>query len=202
MLDGDIPSAYRRIDWLQSTGSAYIITDIVFYDNDFYIECDFTHTKKSGAEQPIFSTWNSNFQYWNAFITSANLFDVYTAGHHRSHIELMLGQQYHATLKREKTYSNTGYRWVYTATVSDDSFTWNTAVQSKINDIKMRMFKRGDNNNNSNVKIHGCKVWISGVLTGNFIPCIRKSDSEPGMYDTVSRQFYTNAGTGTFVIPS
>lgn len=34
----------------------------------------------------------------------------------------------------------------------------------------------------------------------NLIPCYRKSDSEPGMYDTVSGTFYTNSGTGTFLV--
>ena len=33
----------------------------------------------------------------------------------------------------------------------------------------------------------------------DLIPCYRKSDDEVGMYDTVSRTFYTNAGTGTFL---
>ena len=34
----------------------------------------------------------------------------------------------------------------------------------------------------------------------NFIPCYRKSDSEPGMYDTVRNQFFTNSGTGRFLV--
>lgn len=33
-----------------------------------------------------------------------------------------------------------------------------------------------------------------------FIPCYRKSDSKPGMYDLVSKTFFTNAGTGEFII--
>lgn len=37
-------------------------------------------------------------------------------------------------------------------------------------------------------------------LAANFIPCYRKSDDEPGMYDTVSKTFYTNSGTGTFLV--
>lgn len=31
-----------------------------------------------------------------------------------------------------------------------------------------------------------------------FIPALRKSDDVPGMFDTVSKQFFTNAGTGVF----
>lgn len=34
----------------------------------------------------------------------------------------------------------------------------------------------------------------------NLIPCYRKSDNEPGMYDTVSGNFYTNEGSGDFLV--
>lgn len=34
----------------------------------------------------------------------------------------------------------------------------------------------------------------------NLVPCYRVEDNEPGMYDTVSGDFYTNAGSGTFSI--
>lgn len=38
-----------------------------------------------------------------------------------------------------------------------------------------------------------------GAKEAEFVPCYRKSDGEIGMYDTVSKTFYTNAGTGTFL---
>lgn len=34
----------------------------------------------------------------------------------------------------------------------------------------------------------------------DFIPCYRKSDRKPGMYDTVTKQFFTNSGTGEFIL--
>ena len=40
----------------------------------------------------------------------------------------------------------------------------------------------------------------SGDLKIDLIPCYRKSDNEPGMYDIINNEFYTNAGTGTFDI--
>lgn len=33
----------------------------------------------------------------------------------------------------------------------------------------------------------------------NFIPCYRKSDNVIGMYDLITKTFYENAGTGTFI---
>lgn len=53
----------------------------------------------------------------------------------------------------------------------------------------------------SSAKIYGCKIWDDETLERDLIPCIRKSDSVPGMYDIVGKQFYTNSGTGNFEVP-
>lgn len=37
-----------------------------------------------------------------------------------------------------------------------------------------------------------------GTDVFNMVPCYRKADGEIGMYDLVSKTFFTNAGTGTF----
>ena len=34
----------------------------------------------------------------------------------------------------------------------------------------------------------------------DFITCYRKADNEPGMYDIINDVFYTNAGSGSFVV--
>ena len=39
------------------------------------------------------------------------------------------------------------------------------------------------------------------LIVRDFIPCYRKSDSKPGLYDIVNKQFYTNAGSGEFSFP-
>ena len=53
------------------------------------------------------------------------------------------------------------------------------------------------------------RIKDTGVLLRNFIHCIRKSDSKPGLYDLcksicplTGTPFYINAGTGEFVTPS
>lgn len=52
------------------------------------------------------------------------------------------------------------------------------------------------------MRIYICKLYDGNAMIGNFVPCVRKSDSKPGMYDTVSKTFYTNAGTGEFIVPT
>ena len=42
----------------------------------------------------------------------------------------------------------------------------------------------------------------NGIVVRDMVPCYRKSDNKPGLYDLVTRVFYTNAGTGDFQLPS
>lgn len=43
--------------------------------------------------------------------------------------------------------------------------------------------------------------WMKNgdVPVRNFVPALRLSDNKPGLYDTVNGVFYTNAGTGEFL---
>lgn len=49
-----------------------------------------------------------------------------------------------------------------------------------------------------NVRIYSVQISIDDILVRDFIPCYRKSDGEGGLYDKVTKQFYTNKGTGSF----
>ena len=57
----------------------------------------------------------------------------------------------------------------------------------------------GTGNRILNGKIYLAKLSINGDLKRNFIPARRDSDGKIGMYDMVSRTFFTNAGTGEFI---
>ena len=53
---------------------------------------------------------------------------------------------------------------------------------------------------NAHSKYYSYKVWDNnGNLIQNFIPARRNSDSVVGMYDSITNQFFTNAGTGSFI---
>lgn len=42
----------------------------------------------------------------------------------------------------------------------------------------------------------------NGIVVRDMVPCYRKSDVKPGMYDLVGKRFYTNAGRGEFQLPT
>ena len=53
----------------------------------------------------------------------------------------------------------------------------------------------------NDIQIYYCKLWDTyGDLTRHYIPCYRKSDNTPGMYDLVTDTFNAGTGTGYFIV--
>lgn len=70
-------------------------------------------------------------------------------------------------------------------------------------DLDMYLFARNENDTPVGSGTIGCKrfvIYKSNATVRDFIPCYRKADNEPGMYDLASNTFYTNAGAGEFVV--
>ena len=49
----------------------------------------------------------------------------------------------------------------------------------------------------TNAKLYSCQIYDNDVLVRDFVPCINAS-GEIGLYDSVGKKFYGNAGTGVF----
>ncbi len=52
----------------------------------------------------------------------------------------------------------------------------------------------------ASVAIYYWKCYINEAKAADYIPCYRKTDNKPGMYDLVSNTFYTNSGSGEFTV--
>ena len=52
-----------------------------------------------------------------------------------------------------------------------------------------------------NVRVYSCLVWSSNDnLIHYYVPCFRNSDSKPGLYDLITKEFLVNGWTGEFTI--
>lgn len=52
----------------------------------------------------------------------------------------------------------------------------------------------------SSQRVYECYITRNGETIRHFFPCYRKADHEAGMYDIVNGVFYTNQGTGEFIV--
>ena len=47
------------------------------------------------------------------------------------------------------------------------------------------------------MKLYGCKIYLSGTLIRDFVPC--EYEGAIGLWDKVTNQFFANNGTGEFI---
>lgn len=192
-----LPSAYQQVEYLESTGTQWIKTDI---------ESRFSVTVESDI---MFTASQDSYTF--AFL-DANGFRVGANGYWSNRIQI----GYASTYKDGNTNSlKLSTRYKYKSVIEDGSqevylddelkATFNMARNvDTLTGTHFGIFARCNNDTGaslfSKAKMYSLKVSDAGVLLGDFIPCYRKSDSVAGMYDLVSGTFYTNSGTGEFVV--
>ena len=192
-----IPIEYQPIEYIESNKNQWIVTNINC-PSELVVYQKFAITNNSdqygwgnrGTGYNIcgFRQYNYKFQcyYGNTYHTNWN--DNFT---------LTIGQQYNT----KQVYRN-GYQTYYV-----DNIQYGNWAQPQIgNTIGDKIWLFGANNSNlkAEMRLYYIK-FMNGSETaklGEFIPCIRKIDDKPGLYDTVSKTFYTNAGTIDFIIPT
>ena len=206
-MQSELPSAYRKVEYLQSDGGQYIIADTKIFE-DTVCKCKFVLTAPRTNQQtyasifgivigassnPGFVVFTSaqyicgRFGYWSATGTGTINTDALV----EENIEYNVVCALNSITLAGQTYTG--------------SQRWNTSLENR----KMGIFCRAREDdtalNRSVTKGRIYKLSFKSASAGgnaNFIPCVRKSDSKPGMYDTVSKTFYTNAGTGEFIVPA
>ena len=192
-----LPKEYQKIEYIESTGTQYIDTNFLPTINTFW-SLEFSHFDINnniygglgGAGKT--GSWinvSTNYSYdrsWASFgnnvdivfTMSSNQLLTWNAGKHISSVSKegswMDGKQV-ATFKNV-TFEN----MIDTLCIS----------ARKSNNTIGRYVK---------MKIYHSEIKDDNILVRNLIPCRRKSDNKPGMYDTVSQTFFTNQGTGEFI---
>ena len=177
-----LPSEYQEVEYLESTGTQYIDTGIYFSNMDLIFESKLLlDISQSG--------------YWGVFGAQ----DV------RPHI-IRLGRVwwYGNTTSYATADININDGVLHNIIANKDGITVDSVLyninpsSTSINlEESFLIFKV--------IAVCKCKMYYllireNNNILYNFIPCYRRSDDEPGMYDTVNGVFYTNAGTGTFVV--
>ena len=194
-----IPAIYKVLDWIQSSGTQYIDTGFVanqdtYFEmtfsvdnlNDNYYFCGggyawqnniFAMTKTSA------SNTNINFVYGN----SATLFNGFSAN-----------TKYRAIMNKNNFY-------IYEGTNTSPSYTGSLTYQTLSTDENFRLFTvnytviSGAPLRPAPMKLYSAILKDNGTIVRNLIPVRRLTDNVCGMYDTVSKTFFGNAGTGAFV---
>ena len=185
----DIPNIYKKVEYLESIGAQYIDTGYIIDTSTDEIELYFQ-------------------------ITEANNYK-WIFGEHDNNARIGLGSG-DGENKRNVAYYNSTYKVNDTEMYSSQHYYKADSTGAYLNGTKKANYTAFSStstiylfNLNLSQTDYCCsgKIWSykhrrNGVLIRDFIPVVRKADNKPGMYDKVTKQFFTNAGTGEFTIPS
>lgn len=182
-----LPSGYKRLEYIQSSGTQYIDTGFNPNQNtSIYVEAELL---EASSYPTIFGArnWDKNM-YWmynngngvisNTFITRFNSTSY--------------------SLKSEF-----GAKQIYSI---DSGIAKVGSISTPISisnfQSQYSMFLFAANNARkvqypSKMNLYSCKIYDNGALIRFYIPC-KTSSGEVGLWDDVNSVFYGNAGTGAF----
>ena len=190
----NLPKEYKRLEYIEGSGTQYIITDI-YPDDTTIFEVKFSILKDTGGaivgwytnnETDAFRFYSLNglayLDYGSGWSSSSGGNKIYGGNFNKGIIyDLEFGNRYIKNLDTDEIV-------VSDATVSFDKKTYPISIFG--------------NRGSFSGKIYGCKIIQSYNLVADFVPCIRISDNSAGLYDLISQKFYGNSGTGEFLTPS
>lgn len=190
-----LPTEYQEVEYIQSHGTEWINTGFSpTIETDVVI--DFSDFDNNG---------NAYATPFGLAITRSHV-GIYKQNNNRA-IYTSFGSSVDVSY-------DTPYGWENRLVISQSKngvFENNTHVISAYSNLtftetarNIYVFARSDGSGNAAriviLKLYGLQINDNGIQVRNYIPCYRKSDNKPGLYDLVTREFYTNAGTGEFLV--
>ena len=183
---------YTQLDYIQSTGTQYIDTGVqatqtTGFEIDFLTKNDFST-----------STYGSIFGARQASINKELQLSTYTStsGHT-------------GVLRFNTSSNNAGLQYTnqrVTASLKNGVYTNNSGGTTNVsgtftspcNITVFALNQNGTVTQYGKMQLYSFKLYDGNYLVRNFVPCKRKSDNKPGLYDLQNNVFYTNQGTGEF----
>jgi len=193
-----LPAEYQEVEYLESTGTQYIKTNYrpSRYDK---VDCEFwldTIPISTWIYYALFSAGNTDPQF--IFLIAKTPDDISRPVNGAYY-------KYFASNTATNFYFYPVAKEIYSLHIDQNglvSCNGYTAQSNYVGDVNtdLYLFIRANNAAAFDGRIYKFQITNSGETKLNLIPCYRKSDSKPGMYDLVTNQFFTNAGTGDFLV--
>ena len=182
-----LPSEYQEVEYIESTGTQYIDTGVNGTAIGTYeIKFNPLDTKARDFEQ--YFAGDKDFPTTSKLYVNSSVVEQGRDG--KDTVLFSLGNVAHTVSVTD------------TAILVDDVIVeyytpgaWGTLTYYIFN-------SHGEPNLMSSMRLYYLKMYSDGILVRDYIPCYRKSDNVAGLYDLVNSTFYTNIGTGTFLVGS
>ena len=191
----NLPSGYTQVEYLESSGTQYIDTGINDITNSEF-EVVAQQTSITCAFPTIMGALDldSKYKVICGLSTSNNTFYSQCGGPNGFIVSSVPNDTQKHTFKVTTTTNQQTLQIDDTAVVIGNYAITSTTAYP----LTICARNKDTVSNFTNQKVFSVRIKKSGTLVCNLIPARRNSDNVLGMYDTVTGNFLTNAGTGTF----
>ena len=203
MQTNELPNEYRRVEYLESNGYQYIMFPLKTINlADIGYETKFMFTTSMGGNRTFSSTrigpWQTTQYSVNLGLTSYNRYKLVLtneAGYMENggtDVGYNIGDIARFSLHGDTLiYNGTAYTYarIITGQMSTQLALFGSVTGTSVSEIPA-------------ARCYYYRVFDSDEKVFDCIPCVRKLDSKPGMYDTVTKTFFTNTGSGEFIVPN
>lgn len=187
-----LPEGYTQVDYIQSHGQEYIDTG-VNADSNLRTILDMTYDEPTSSNQNVGVINMGNSQLRYHILPQNGFFRIYIQN----------------TTYAINTIAIDTNRHLYDIDVPNRIIKLDENEYTLSNsdfDTQLNFWLFGRNSDStiykSKNKLYKCKMYVSGVLVRDFVPCYRNSDNEVGLYDLANDVFYTNDGNDAFTYGS
>lgn len=182
-----LPSGYKKLEYIQSSGTQYINTG--FNPNQ--------NTRVVVDAKPLSVTQK---QLWCIFgVRTSVFFELYKASTSNMRLTFLYGSTYTQGFDSlDYTKRHTFEINKNTATVDGTTLTY--SAQTFQQAYPLFLFASNNTGKAGGIaaaELYSAKVYDNGTLIRNFIPC-KNASGVIGLWDDVNSVFYQNAGSGTF----
>lgn len=183
-----LPSGYKRLEYIQSSGTQYIDTGFKpNQDTRVVMEID---PSDNGVDDWFFDGRNGgNNKSFGVYCQYALSAKPWYSDYGTSRLKVTgPSSTGRVTIDKNKNVCTIGG---YSVTHPEQTF------QSDYNMYLLCLNSAGSKKGYVSGKLYSCKIYDDGDLIRNFIPC-KNASNVVGLWDDANSVFYPNAGTGTF----
>lgn len=181
-----LPSEYKQLEYIQSTGTQYINTG--FQPNQNTRVTATAYLTPSDAGTWLFGSRNASSDSTFGFLSYQNAYrSDYNTDQNKT-----IPATYSDPFEIDKNKNQTQINGETEATSSVGTFQCNYPLILFANNTG------GSISGGGSGKIYQLSIYDNGTMVRMFIPCINP-DGEIGLYDAANGQFYGNSGTGVFI---
>ena len=196
-----LPDTYQEIEYIESTGSEHINTNIYAGPNtrvvvDYQLlHLDNIHGDAGLYQARVFGSGDTFF--YHLYVNGSGNWALAYQDNKGNWINTGVKADYN-----RYTFDLDGSNKVFTI----NNRSGNTIASVGLNSISatntsneaLYLFSYTNSNNFSKARLFRCKIYEGLTLVRDFVPCYRKSDDVAGLFDVVTQTFYSSP-TGNFI---